>query len=265
MKIAEGMQTIEIKAVLDAGPMVIHPVVIRDADAVILVDAGMPRQLEEFKKAFFEAGIDIQALQAIILTHHDADHMGSASAIARTCSNKVEIFAHALEKPYIEGDAPPVQLIRLQRQLETAPEDAKARIRSMMAMYADIHGKIKIDVTRTISDGEALPFLGGITAIHTPGHTPGHVSLYHKGSKTLIAGDALVCAGDRLLPSPPENTLDMQAELASLGRLAKLDIQTVVCYHGGVYRGDARGRIAQLASITRENFKSIIGDVAGHG
>ncbi|MHB8917725.1 MAG: MBL fold metallo-hydrolase [Desulfocucumaceae bacterium] len=54
---------------------------------------------------------------------------------------------------------------------------------------------LKADVGRTVADEEELPYCGGITVIHTPGHTPGHICLYHKQSRTLIAGDALFAEG----------------------------------------------------------------------
>ena len=50
----------------------------------------------------------------------------------------------------------------------------------------------KLKVDRTISDGEILPYCGGIQIIHTPGHTPGHVAFFRPSDKVLITGDAIV-------------------------------------------------------------------------
>jgi glyoxylase-like metal-dependent hydrolase (beta-lactamase superfamily II) len=92
-----------------------------------------------------------------------------------------------------------------------------------------------------------LPYCGGITVINTPGHTPGHISLYHKPSKTLIAGDAMIVADGRLLGPNPQYTLDMKTAIESLKKLMQYDIETVICYHGGLYKDNANRRIAELA------------------
>ena len=60
--------------------------------------------------------------------------------------------------------------------------------------------KFKVNINETLSDGQVLPYCGGITVIHTPGHTPGHISLYVNKFKLLIAGDILVVNEDTLCP-----------------------------------------------------------------
>ena len=102
-------------------------------------------------------------------------------------------------------------------------------------------------VDRTLADGEELPHAGGIVVIYTPGHSPGHLCLYHKRSRSLITGDALNVSEGLLAGPNPVHTPDVATALASLKQLAAYDIETVICYHGGVYRGDANRRIAELA------------------
>ena len=103
-------------------------------------------------------------------------------------------------------------------------------------------------VDRTLTDGERLPYCGGIVAIYTPGHTPGHISLYLEPSKVLVAGDALNTSDGRLFGPNPPLTPDIGQATDSLKQLACYDIETVVCYHGGPYSGDANTRIAELAA-----------------
>jgi hypothetical protein len=40
----------------------------------------------------------------------------------------------------------------------------------------------------------------------------------------------------------------MPRAIASLGKLARYDVETVVCYHGGPYSGGVNARIAELAA-----------------
>jgi glyoxylase-like metal-dependent hydrolase (beta-lactamase superfamily II) len=65
----------------------------------------------------------------------------------------------------------------------------------------------KVNVDRTLKDGEELPYCGGISVIFTPGHTLGHICLYHKQSKTLIAGDILDIDGGKLVTAKPSTNL----------------------------------------------------------
>ncbi|WP_317618381.1 MBL fold metallo-hydrolase [Paenibacillus sp. PL91] len=104
----------------------------------------------------------------------------------------------------------------------------------------------KPNVTRLLADGETLPIGGGLTVIHTPGHTPGHISLYHQASKTLIAGDALVIQNGELQGSSPYSTVNMEQALRSLEKFKPFDIEAVICYHGGLLRGNINKRIADL-------------------
>ncbi|MGZ4164245.1 MAG: MBL fold metallo-hydrolase, partial [Tumebacillaceae bacterium] len=106
----------------------------------------------------------------------------------------------------------------------------------------------KAPVDRTVVDGEELPYCGGIIVINTPGHTPGHISLYHKASKTLIAGDALIVEDGQFKISDPRYTFDVEESIRSAKKLTAYDIETVICYHGGIYRENVNQRIAELAN-----------------
>jgi glyoxylase-like metal-dependent hydrolase (beta-lactamase superfamily II) len=75
----------------------------------------------------------------------------------------------------------------------------------------------------------------------------------------LIAGDALTAERGHLNGPNPPLTLDMRTALQSMRRLADLDVDTIVCYHGGVVREDANGqlrRVVQEASRDRGEVRS---------
>lgn len=93
-----------------------------------------------------------------------------------------------------------------------------------------------------------MPYCGGIKVIYTPGHTPGHICLYLKRIKTLISGDALGVEGSLLVKSPPFTDFDPDLSIKSLKKLTKYDIETVVCYHVGLYKDNTNQRIAELAN-----------------
>jgi glyoxylase-like metal-dependent hydrolase (beta-lactamase superfamily II) len=103
-----------------------------------------------------------------------------------------------------------------------------------------------VGVDEHLEDGERLDIAGGIRVIFTPGHTPGHLSLYLERSKVLIAGDALRAERGSLTGPNPSMTLEMGTALQSLRRLAGLEIDTILCYHGGVVSEDANGQLRRV-------------------
>ncbi|GAA3326061.1 hypothetical protein GCM10020331_060450 [Ectobacillus funiculus] len=71
-----------------------------------LIDTGIPGQLEQIRLAMSEAGVSFDKLKAVILTHQDLDHIGSLPEILNQSNNNIEVYAHAHDKPYIEGTLP---------------------------------------------------------------------------------------------------------------------------------------------------------------
>ncbi len=82
--------------------------------------------------------------------------------------------------------------------------------------------------------------------VFTPGHTPGHVSLYLERSKVLVAGDALTSEEGYLNGPNLSMTLDIPTALQSIKKLAALEVDTIVCYHGGVVSDDATGQLQRV-------------------
>jgi glyoxylase-like metal-dependent hydrolase (beta-lactamase superfamily II) len=67
-----------------------------------------------------------------------------------------------------------------------------------------------------------------------------------KSSDVLIAGDAMILANGLLLGPVSQTTLDMEIAIESLEKFLKRDINTVICYHGGVFYGDPHKPIKAL-------------------
>ncbi len=55
MKIAAGVEMLALSAHLADGPSLIYPSSIWDEDNIILVDAGLPGQLQQMRDAFQKA------------------------------------------------------------------------------------------------------------------------------------------------------------------------------------------------------------------
>ncbi|MFF2907343.1 MBL fold metallo-hydrolase [Paenibacillus sp. NPDC057934] len=247
MHIAKGIDMLEITAQIMGGSDTLYPVLLHDENTAVLIDTGYPGLLENFQVAFDKAGVPWSKLGTILITHQDLDHIGSLPTILTSLGEAPTVLAHALEKPHIEGEKmllkhTPEALAAAEAML---PPHVPAEWRQAFLSVLKNPPKGKVD--DTLTDGEQLPLAGGITVIHTPGHSPGHLCLYHQASRTLIAGDALIVREGELHGPDSSSTPDMATAVASLSKLADYPIDTVICYHGGIYRGDASRRIAELS------------------
>lgn len=201
---------------------ILHAALLRDDKDVILVDTGIPGQLELIRGSLEQEGA-WDKLTKIIVTHQDLDHLGGLPELVAATEGRVEVLAHELTKPYIAGETPLIK-----RGIVVPPS--------------------KVDIT--LQDGDVLPYCGGIQVVFTPGHTPDHISLYHPSSKTLISGDALTSLDGVLMPPNADFTPDMPNALKSVAKLLALDIETVITYHGGVCTGaeQIKARLAEIAA-----------------
>ncbi|RKP48006.1 MBL fold metallo-hydrolase [Cohnella endophytica] len=243
MQIAPGLEMLVLTPPNGGAPY--HPTVLYDENSLVLVDTGLPGFYDRIIASIQQAGLSPAKLTAIVITHQDIDHLGSLPQfLGAPSGERLDVYAHEADKPVVDGHQPIIKVPeeRLNLILGMLPETLASQYRSVFSSATSDN------VNRLLVDGERLPFGGGVTVIHTPGHTPGHVSLYHQPSKTLIAGDAMIVKDGELDGPIPGFTPDLNEALRSLGKLAAYDIETVICYHGGIYRGQANERIAELAA-----------------
>ena len=231
MKIAEGLDILE----LGNEERRMNATLIWDDKNVILIDAGLPGQIENIREEVEKAGVSFDRINKIIITHHDLDHIGSLSSIVKNSKSEIEVLAHSGERPYIEGDKIGIKITP--ERLSSMPDSMKETIK-----------QLKTKVNRIVKDEENLPYCGGIEVIYTPGHTPGHICLYLRKYKALVTGDAMNVVNNELIGPNPEYTFDMKQAIESLKKLTKYDIETVICYHGGVFTKSSNERIAKLAN-----------------
>lgn len=229
MVFAQGVEILELKVGFMGREVTVHPVLLVDPDGATLVDTGFPGQFEDLKTAVEQAVGSMGAICRILLTHQDIDHIGNAAAV-KEAAGGADVLAHPEDVPYIEGrkrliKADPERMrVTLASASPEVQKQAETVFRSLPSVQVD----------RTVADGDVLPVHGGLRVIHTPGHTPGHVSLYLPGERLLIAGDALIVEGEKVMGPNPANTLDVDMAWRSVGRLAAQAPDAVVAYHGGL-------------------------------
>ncbi|MBZ9571102.1 MBL fold metallo-hydrolase [Methanobrevibacter sp. TMH8] len=230
MKIANGIEMLEISMKLIGQESTICPTLLWDEDTAILVDAGIIGSLSEIKKVMGDAGVPFEKLNKIIVTHQDVDHIGGIKAIIEELP-EVKVFAHKEDKPYIMGEKKLIKMnSAFMERINDLPEEQKKKV-----LYAFENSHVRVD--ETLADGEELSDCGGIVVIHTPHHTPGHICLYHKPSKTLILGDEIRVRNGEFIGSEnqPLNEKNMKKAVNSIKKFEKYDIENIIAYHGGLF------------------------------
>ena len=187
----------------------------RDGDGFTLIDAAMPGKADLILARLAEFGGQPADLKRIIITHADVDHAGSAAALQ--ARSGATVYAGAATAALLaEGRSPrhmppPVQFI-LDHFVRYKAVDRAA--------------------LRPLSEGDALPVLGGLRVLAAPGHTLEQHALYSPLAGVLFAGDALNTRDGRLQTTPPRITADRAAAERTAARLLQLSPAVIACGHG---------------------------------
>ena len=113
---------------------------------------------------------------------------------------------------------------------------------------------------RPLADGETVEEGGvALRALHTPGHAPDHVVFYWQAERVLFSGDLVLGSGTVVL-QPRDGALE--EHLASLERVARLDLAMIAPGHGPVIE-DPAARVAEYLAHRRMREGQVLDALAG--
>jgi len=235
MKVNDELYVLELPLSLGADVRIMNVSLIRDPEhGLTIVDTGIPGQIDLIEEAVKKEGFELSDIKQIVLTHQDLDHIGSLAPLKEKTG--ATVYAYGTEIPYIDGRLAPVKMPPPER-LAANPEMAE-RMKHFRHASVDV----------AVKDGDVLEKSAGAVIVATPGHTPGHMSLYLPASKLLIVGDAMVSENGILSgPSVGFATPDLGLAMKSVKSLIGMDIETILCYHGGLVTDDAAGQLKRVA------------------
>jgi glyoxylase-like metal-dependent hydrolase (beta-lactamase superfamily II) len=234
-------------------------------DSGLVVDPGPPGDpsWETLQAGLSDAGLSVESVETVAVTHWHADHAGLAPRLAAAAD--AELVLH-------EADAPLVADYAAERERRLA-RDAR-RLREWGVSEAVVREIVDGDTpspmpdtcpVRAVADGESV---AGAEAVHTPGHTAGHLAIL--ADDALLVGDAVlptytpnVGGSDTRLDSPLETYLDTLDGLAE--RFGGGDAPDAVpdTYPGHGSTVDLPGRIRTVRDHHTERILDAIGTLPG--
>ncbi|MFF2089261.1 MBL fold metallo-hydrolase [Paenibacillus sp. NPDC058174] len=177
-----------------------------------LIDAGLGMGVGVVLDNIKAAGVDVNDIETVLLTHIHPDH---SYGLIHTDGTKVfpnaEVVVQETEYAY---------WLDKRNIKDPSDEIETANFQMAEAAFAPYEGRI-----RTFAVTETEP-VAGIQAIEAPGHTPGHTAylIESNGEKLLIWGDIIHNAAIQLMRPEEKIVMDVLPELGVETRKRILDL-----------------------------------------
>jgi glyoxylase-like metal-dependent hydrolase (beta-lactamase superfamily II) len=210
-----------------------------DGDEAILVDAGYPRYLGQLEEPVGGLASPIDAIRAVIVTHHHVDHAGTAEALR--ARSGATVFVHADDRSKVEGDVPSHPPEGFYRE---AWRPSMIRYLAHTVAFGGASYRAVTD-TAPLTNGP-LDLPGRPQIIETPGHTAGHCSVLLPNLGLLLTGDAMVnfdYASGKVGIGLHRFNEDLERAQASLEQFAGLEAEMVLFGHGDPWTGGVNSAI----------------------
>jgi glyoxylase-like metal-dependent hydrolase (beta-lactamase superfamily II) len=200
-----------------------------------LIETGPKSSLEHLLSGLDAAGID--RVDCVVVTHIHLDHAGAAGTLARRWPH-ARVFVHPVGAPHL------VDPSKLWSSAGRIYGDAMDRL------WGGID-PVPPDQIVEVADGDVID-LGGasLRAIETPGHARHHHSYLEGSTGVLFSGDALgvrLPDVDLIRPATPPPEFDLEAAIASIGRIRDLSAERLCFTHFDMRAGEDPGETCEAA------------------
>lgn len=212
-------------------------VILREGDALTLVDGGFPGDLKKVLSSIEEIGHSPSDVQAVLGTHAHVDHVGAFDYFASELG--VPVYMSAIDAYHAQtGDfeqATPFDLVK---------RILNPRMLPWLLSISTVGGASHptLSAVRSLDMGKALDVPGRPVPVSCSGHSSGHTAFHLPGAGVLLAGDALATGhplsplnGPQLLPDYFAANPD--EAVRELDNLAGLAADILVCGHGEPWKG----------------------------
>jgi glyoxylase-like metal-dependent hydrolase (beta-lactamase superfamily II) len=204
-------------------PRVIAVAVLHGPGGVALVDPGPSSTLPALYGALEDAGIGVDDVTALLLTHIHLDHAGASGTLVRA-NPRLRVYVHENGAPHM---ANPEKLLA-----------SAARLwgNAMDRLWGEVR-PVPLEAIVALGGGERVEVAGhALEVAYTPGHASHHVSYYSADHAVAFVGDTAgvrPAAGAYILPPTPPPDIDLAAWRDSLSRIRKWHPETLFLTHFG--------------------------------
>ncbi len=227
---------------------VIAAYLIYDGDTAALVETGPASTADTLLEGVQAAGVPLEALRQIFVTHIHLDHSGAAGVLAGRLP-WTTVYVHPVGAPHLSDPS---------KLLVSAARIYGDKMETLWGRIAPVPAERIV----TLNDGDAVAIPGStLRALATPGHAKHHHTFFDERSALLFTGDV---AGVRLpgvkyvRPPTPPPELDLEEWRASIAKLRAVDASGVCPTHFGLFRGnlawhwnDLEQRLVTWGELTR--------------
>jgi glyoxylase-like metal-dependent hydrolase (beta-lactamase superfamily II) len=204
-------------------PRIIASGIVHGAGGVAIIDPGPSSTLPRLRSALSAAGLSLDDVTSVLLTHIHLDHAGATGTLVRERPH-IRVYVHEKGAPHM---AKPEKLLA-----------------SATRLYGDAMDRLWGEVlpvppsAMDVLQGGERVVLGTrrFDVQYTPGHASHHVSYFDRESGVAFVGDT---AGVRLMhggfvmpPTPPPD-VDLEAWHHSLGLIERWRPETLFLTHFG--------------------------------
>lgn len=213
---------------------------VRRGDGYLLIDCGLKTadSLAVLTAALDELQIGWRDIREIIVTHMHPDHVGAASHIRELSGSPV--WMHPFEARWVAPRAGGEEFfsrtagyLRVHGFSTAEVDELKSHAREVSDAVERLHPDLEIN------DGDTVSYASGtLETIVAPGHSPGLLSFYSPEKRLYFSTDVIL---ETISPNigyhPFTEGNPLGDYLASLDRLERLEVETVIPSHGPPFRG----------------------------
>ncbi len=245
-----------------------------DGGGFALLDAGLgtPEAEEALRAGLAAAGVAVESIRRILVTHGHIDHYGLAQTLREASSASVAVHPADLAK--LSSDGWTSERERYDAFLLAAgvPADKLDRMAELAASTRSFARRVELPIA-ALAEGQRLSFARcHAEVLEMPGHTPGQCCFLLRpkggGPIVLVGADHLL---ERTSPNPLLELLPdgsrfraLPTYLRSIERARSLDVALVAPGHGACF-ADHRQVIDDLLRFYERRQAKLLGKLPAGG
>ncbi|MFJ5774141.1 MBL fold metallo-hydrolase [Streptomyces sp. NPDC093094] len=215
-------------------------VILKEGDAVTLVDTGYPGDRERLLDSLAQVGSAPEAVAAVLVTHAHNDHLGSAEHLR--AAHGTPVYLHEAEVPHARRDF--LHQVTVGTVLANGWRPGVLPW-AVHALRVGGTAHVPVAAPEAFPADGPLDLPGRPVPVHTPGHTLGHTVFHVPDRGAVLGGDALVTGHATSRPEGPQLLPDMfhherARAVASLETVAGLEGDLLLPGHGPAHHGSVR-------------------------